>query len=201
MKSNINFVLKFLIGAFILTASVSCKKEAASATPILKGVDYEFTIVYDGYTYKVKGNSAKDEGFRGPIVNECIASDAKFVQLSIKDVTFHNFITGRPMTCLMGVAGNFVKGTNMLTVDLSFVRFYKNQNACPGCNGGGNNQLPFNITDLGTPSTGSIGTPNFVFGNTIKGKYSGTVYTVPAGSNNATVPHSLSIDFVCVRQY
>jgi hypothetical protein len=193
-----------IVKLLLLMSLFSCTRESLNnngTTPSNTGVDYGFTIIYDGYTYKIKGNTLKDNGFSGPIINKCIATKAKFIELSITDVTSHNFISGKPMKCDMNVVDNFVKGINMLTLNLSFVSFYKNQNACPGCNGGGDNRLPFNIIDLGTPSTGTLGTPNYVFGKTINGKFSGTVYTVPAGSNNATVPHSLSIEFICVRQY
>ena len=195
--------VNFLFIVFFL--GVSCEKSNtdnnSNSNNPSTGVEYLFTITYDGTVYSIKGNTANDQGFQGPTVNKCIAQKAKFISLSITDVTNKNYVSGKPMSCNMNVVDNFVKGNNLMTVALSFVDFYKNKDACPGCNGGGDNRLPINITDLGTPSSGTLGSQNFVFGSTIKGSYSGTVYTVPAGSNKATVAHSLSINFICARQY
>lgn len=204
--ANQFYLCRYRVFGFIaiMFSLISCSKESTNSntnSAQLKGVNYEFTIKYDSEVYSVKGNTANDEGFQGPTINKCIAQKAQFIYLSITDVTNKNYVTGKPMRCTMNVVNNFVPGNNLMTVTLSFVKFYKNKGACPGCNGGGDNRLPINLTDLGTPSTGALGTSNYVFGNTLKGTYSGTVYTVPAGSNNATVAHSLSINFVCVRQY
>jgi hypothetical protein len=169
-------------------------------------VDYEFTITFDEIVYKVKGNTGKDAGYSGPTINNCFAKGAKYIDFSIKDVTYYNYVSGKPIECFLSLPSNFTSGINMMSMQLSFngvsnYSYYKNEGACPGCNGGGDNSLPINITDLGTPLTGKIGTSNVIFGNTIKGSYTGVVYTVPSGSNNATTPHNLSIDFKAVRQY
>lgn len=191
---------------FILLQSCSSGDSSSGANNATSGnVDYEFTFTFDGIVYKVKGNTQKDAGYNGPTVNKCIAQNAQFIYLSIKDVTYYNYVSGKPIECILYVGGNFTPGINMMPMQLNFgggsYSYYKNQGACPGCNGGGDKSLPFNITDLGTPLTGTIGTSNVIFGNTIKGSYTGVVYTVPAGSNNATTPHNLSIDFKAVRQY
>ena len=190
---------------FLMLQSCSSGDSSNTNNTTSSNVNYEFTITYDRIVYKVKGNTAKDAGYKGPTINSCIATDARGISFSIKDVTYYNYLSGSPFECNLYVNGNFTSGTNLMTVNLYFnggyYSFYKNQGACPGCNGGGDNRLPINITDLGTPLTGTIGTSNVIFGNTIKGSYSGVVYTLGQGSNNATVPHNLSIDFIAVRQY
>lgn len=184
----------------------SCSSGSDSNNNITtSNVDYEFTVVFDGIVYKVKGNTAKDSGNKGPTVNNCIAKRSQELYFSIQDVTYHNYVSGNPFECFIDVKGNFISGTNIMNVKLYFngypYSFYRNKGACYGCNSGEENSLLINITDLGTPLTGTLGTSNVIFGNTIKGSYKGVVYTIPQVSTKATVPHNLSIDFIAVRQY
>jgi hypothetical protein len=59
--------------------------------------------------------------------------------------------------------------------------------------------VPLNITDLGTETIGTGG--DTVFGNTIKGNYSGTVYLQPIGVVSHSIPLQLTIDFKAIRFY
>lgn len=201
-----NIIFKLLTISFVILQSCSPESDSNTNNTTSGSVDYEFTVIFDGIIYKVKGTTSKDANYSGPTINNCIAKEAKFIGLSIKDVTNYNYVSGKPIICNLFSYSNFTFGTNFMEMTLSFNggfydTYYKNQGACPGCNGGGDNRLPIIITDLGTPIAGVIGNSNVIFGNTIKGRYNGVVYSVPAGSNKATTPHNLSIDFKAVRQY
>ncbi len=200
MKKISVYILTF----FLLT---NCNKNNENSNAATGNTDYEFTVTFDSQIYKVRGNTANDPGYKGPTTNKCIATNKNmgYIELSIQDITWHNYLSGNPFKCGISITPSFTAGTNLMTVNLYFNGFiysyYKNYNANPGANGGGDNRLPIFISDLGTPLTGVLGESNIIFGNTIKGSYSGVVYTIPSGSNNATVPHNLSINFKAVRQY
>lgn len=160
-------------------------------------VDYEFNLTVDNYIYRVKGNTKNDAGFKGPIKNLCTAYGAWSINLSITDVTYSNYVSGNPKNLFLSSSTYFVKGINYLNTNLPF---YKDYYAAPGT-GATNDRLPVNITDLGTPSTGTLGTSDYKYGNTVKGSYSGVMYSIPSGSNYATTPHNVSFDFKVVRLY
>jgi hypothetical protein len=159
-------------------------------------VNYSFTVINDGVTYKVQGNTINDFGFKGPVNNKCTASIPTQVSLKITDPTYSNYVCGNPMNLLLVSANPFTLGTNYMDTNWNLYHQYAN----PGASGA-NTTIPITITDLGTPSVGVLGTSNYRFGNTIKGYYTGTYYSIPSGSNVATVPHNISIEFEAVRLY
>lgn len=185
----------------------SCSPESSSNTNNTTGnVDYEYTITFDGITYKVQGNTAKD-AYNGPITNYCFAQQYQLAGLnfSIKDVNYYSFVSGAPLfTLFLQSTSNFTLGTNLMNFGIVVNgvsnSYYKTPGICPSCSYGSvvENRLPINITDLGTPLKGTIGTSSVIFGNTIKGNYSGVVYSVGPGSIYTNVPHNLSINFKAV---
>lgn len=183
---------------FLMLQSCSSgdKNSDSSTDNKSNNVDYKFTYIIDGNVYKVSGNTANDFGNNGPKSNLCTAYNAKQIVLSITDPTYSNFVSGSSFNIILNVPDNFGLGINKMSTNKNF---YK-QNACPGCSGS-DTSIQVEITDLGTPSIGDLGTPNFKYGNTIKGHYSGVYYSIPSGSNNATIPHTVSIDFEAVRLY
>ena len=67
------------------------------------------------------------------------------------------------------------------------------------------NRIPISITDLGSTSTNSEGNGGsnynqYIFGQTLKGNYSGTIY-LQGNNGQFTVPVQLSIDFKALRRY
>ncbi len=162
-----------------------------SSSSSSNNVNYSFTIINDGIVYKVQGNTANDYGFAGPVNNECTAISPGGLRFTITDPTYSNYLTGNPIDLNL-YSGPLVLGTNLMSTSWYLTTQYA---------GPSNGRIPINITDLGTPSIGDLGTSNYRFGNTIKGNYSGTYYTKPSGSNIATVPHTLSIEFEVVRLY
>jgi hypothetical protein len=192
----------FLISITFLILQACSSNESNSntnSTTSSGNVDYEFNVTIDNYVHKVKGNTANDEGFKGPLKNKCTATGAWSIALSITDVSYSNYVTGIPnsFTLFASSPTNFVLGTNYMNTTIPY---YKNYGASPGA-AAANNAIPVIITDLGTSSTGTLGTSNYRYGNTIKGYYKGVLYSLPAGSNNATEPHNVSIDFKAVRLY
>jgi hypothetical protein len=159
-------------------------------------VNYRFKLTIDGIVREVKGNTANDYGYKGPINNKCTATEPNFIVLSITDPTYSNYVSGSPVAFFLSNISPFVLGTNRVQTPLNLYR----QNANPGTSHS-DTSINIIITDLGTPSVGDLGTSNYRFGNTIKGNYSGTFYSKPSGSNYATVPHSISIEFEAVRLY
>ena len=152
-------------------------------------------VTFEGKEYKVKGNTLDDAGNEGPTVNKCIAKKASLINLTIEDVTYHNHVSGNPFRCYMTANDNFILGINTMIVILYFngekINFTDWENKNTGL-------LPIEITDLGTPITGILGTSNVAFGNTLKGKFNGNIFTFPKGSRT---PHRLIMDFKAVRQY
>lgn len=158
-------------------------------------VNYSFTIINNGITYKVQGNTANDYGFNGPINNKCTSTNPGGIQLTITDPTYSNYVRGNPLNFYLSSC-SLVLGTNLMQTPWNLYGQYAN----PGASGS-DTRIPITITDSGTPSIGNIGTSNYRFGNTIKGRYSGIYYSIPSGSNVATIPHTLSIEFEAVRLY
>jgi hypothetical protein len=185
--------------AFLLLQSCSSSESSPSSSSDAnsRNVDYEFNLTIDNNTYKVRGNTKDDAGFRGPVKNLCTANGAWSIKLSITDVTYWNYLSGNPKSLFLSSSTFFVKGINYLNTDLGFYKMY---NAAPGT-AATDDRIPVNITDLGTPSTGTLGTSDYKYGNTLKGNYTGVMYTIPAGSNRATTPHNVSFDFKAVRLY
>jgi hypothetical protein len=180
----------------VLQSCSSGDDNSSSSSTSNNNVNYSFTIINDGVVHKVKGNTANDYGFKGPVKNKCTASlgsqyGQSGITLTITDPTDSNYISGKPIDISI-FGAPFVLGTNFMGTS-----WYLTTER----SGASNGYIPINITDLGTPSTGSIGTSNYRFGNTIKGHYSGNYYTKPSGSNSATVSHTLSIQFEAVRLY
>ncbi len=163
-----------------------------SSSSTSNNVNYSFTIINDGVVYKVQGNTANDYGDSGPINNRCTSSSTGSIRLTITDPTYSNYVTGNPVEFYLS-GGPLVLGTNLMQTPWDLYYQYGGL--------GTDTRIPINITDLGTPSIGDIGTSNYRFGNTIKGSYSGTYYSKPSGSNIATIPHTLSIEFEAVRLY
>ena len=190
--------MKKLIYLFSLAFLIlqACSSDDSSNSNINNNnVNYSFTIINDGITYKVQGNTANDYGFNGPINNKCTSTNPGGIQLTITDPTYSNYVRGNPLNFYLS-SGPLVLGTNLMQTPWNLYRQYAN----PGASGS-DTRIPITITDLGTPSIGNIGTSNYRFGNTIKGRYSGTYYSIPSGSNVATIPHTLSIEFEAVRLY
>jgi hypothetical protein len=158
-------------------------------------VNYSFTIINDGIVYKVQGNTSNDYGFKGPINNKCTANSPNGVSLTITDPSYSNYVSGNPINFYL-YNGPIILGTNLMQTPWNLYHQY----ATPGASGS-DTRIPITITDLGTPSVGDLGTSSYHFGNTIKGHYSGTYYSIPSGSNTATVPHTISIEFEAVRLY
>jgi hypothetical protein len=183
----------FLLSITFLILQSCSSGDSSSSTS--NNVNYSFTIINDGIVYKVQGNTANDYGYSGPINNKCTSSNPGGIQLTITDPTYNNYVTGNPVNFYLS-SGPLVLGTNLMQTPWNLYRQYAN----PGASGA-DTRIPINITDLGTPSIGDIGTSNYRFGNTIKGSYSGTYYSKPSGSNIATIPHTLSIEFEAVRLY
>jgi hypothetical protein len=187
-----NKIIFFISILFILLQSCSSGDNSSNSSSN-NNVNYSFTIINDGVIYKVKGNTANDQGFKGPISNKCTANllNESGITLTITDLTNSNYVSGNPINIYLS-GSPLVLGTNYMSTNWYLTTQYA---------GASNTRIPITITDLGTPSTGSIGTSNYRFGNTVKGHYSGNYYTIPPGSNSATVSHTLSIQFEAVRLY
>ena len=189
-----------LLGIIFLTlqscSSGDSSNSSSNNNSSNNNVNYSFTIINDGIVYKVQGNTANDYGFKGPVNNKCTASIPGQVYLTITDPTYSNYVAGNPMTFLLSSVNPLTLGTNLMDTSWNLYHQYAN----PGASGA-DTKIPIIITDLGTPSVGDKGTPNYHFGNTIKGHYNGTYYSIPPGSNVATVPHTISIEFEAVRLY
>jgi len=177
--------------------SCSPKDDSVNIDDNTGGVDYEFTIKLDDKVYAIKGNTSKDSGFITKINNSGFAMlSANQIILKISDPTYYNHLQGGSINLLLQGIGGYSLGNNKMSFNLPY---YPNYNASPGT--GALKYIYIQITDLGTPSVGNIGDADYKYGNTIKGNYSGTIYSVPSGSNNATIPHSFSIDFKVPRLY
>ena len=183
----------YLLSIFILQSCTS--GDSSSSNSNNNNVNYSFTIINDGIAYKVQGNTANDYGFKGPVNNKCTSANTGGIQLTITDPTYSNYVSGNPINFYLS-GSPLILGTNLMQTPWNLYRQY----ADPGASGA-DTRIPINITDLGTPSIGDIGTSNYRFGNTMKGSYSGTYYSKPSGSNIATIPHTLSIEFEAVRLY
>jgi hypothetical protein len=154
-------------------------------------VDYEFTIKIDDNVYAIKGNTINDNSSVRDLNNTGFAWwEAKTITFKITDPTYSNYVSGNSFYFRLDCAGNFKKGYN--NVSYSGISYVTST---------GNNSILLDITDLGTPSVGVIGSKDYKYGNTVKGNSSGTLYSKPPGSNNATVPHKYSIDFMVPRLY
>ena len=174
----------------------SCSSGDSSNNKTTTGnVNYGFTLTVDGKIYKVKGNTSNDYGYKGPNNNKCTAVGPNGILLTITDPSYSNYVSGSPVDFYLS-GSPIVLGQNLMQTPWNLYHQY----ASPGASFS-DTRIPIIITDLGTPSIGDIGTSNYHFGNTVKGNYKGTYYSIPSGSNNATVPHTISIEFEAVRLY
>jgi len=177
-------------------------------------VDYEFTITINGQVNKIKGNTTGGIPFptgSHQVNNTCYAhSDNSYVLLQINDVTAPNFVSGQNLKCQIDFS-NLLLGINQaqvsffggyvqtLATSLGAINFYY-QTTSGADNNLNQHILPINITDLGNTSTNYTG-PQYNFGQTIKGNYSGTIYLSNTTNGQFTIPVQLSIDFKALRMY
>jgi hypothetical protein len=224
---NIIFIIAFTSLLFSCSSdsnNSSSNNGNNNGNSFTNSMDYEFTITINGVVHKVKGNSR--DGIPsgtfgiGNISNKCLSiNNSSFgasVQLGINDVTTPNYISGQNLECLIQFP-NLLLGSNQATVyfqggyfqtlaaSLGTSSFYF-QTVSGSLNSAIFNKLPINITDLGTTSAnylgiGGSGFNQYVFGQTLKGNYSGTIYLPNSTNNQYTIPVQLSIDFKVLRQY
>jgi hypothetical protein len=195
-------------------------------------MDYEFTITINGEVHKVKGNTTNGipYGFtsaNNQINNKCFAFNGGpsnvSCNFSINDVTAPNYVSGQNLECQISFP-NLLLGINQATVVFLGGYFVTLSTSLGGTSNGsplpfqtviGTNdsstlfKLPINITDLGSTSTnseggGGINYNQYIFGQTLKGNYSGTIYIGRFSTTQGIVydiPVQLSIDFRALRRY
>jgi hypothetical protein len=187
-------------------------------------MDYEFTITVNGVVHKVKGNTTSGipygiiNNIQHLINNKCfaiISGTSVISDLAINDVTAPNYMSGQNLECLIQFP-NLLLGSNQATVyfqggyfqtlatSLGASSFYF-QTVSGTLNSQIFNKLPITITDLGSTSTNSVGNGGsnynqYIFGQTLKGNYSGTIY-LQNNNGQCTIPVQMSIDFKVLRQY
>jgi hypothetical protein len=189
-------------------------------------MDYEFTITINGEVHKVKGNTTNGipNGYINSIVhtinNTCYAiigvQSSVIAFFAINDVTTPNYISGQNLECQIQFP-NLLLGSNQATVNFvggyfqtlatslgaSSSYFQTVSGSSPSSQT--LNKLPITITDLGSTSTNSDGNGGsnynqYIFGQTLKGNYSGTIY-LQGNNGQFTVPVELSLDFKALRRY
>lgn len=197
-------------------------------------MDYEFTIIINGEVHKVKGNTTNGipygmtQSASHWINNQCdIIQSAPFkvITLKINDVTASNYVSGQNLECQI-LLPNLLMGTNQATINFIGTYFgtlsaslggystssgnthgFSNFQTIIGAAGQSSSRiLPITITDIGTttnyPQTPPL--PQYNFGETLKGNYSGTIYIGRASTTQGIVydiPVQLSIDFKALRMY
>ena len=98
---------KLLTGLFFISLFItSCKKQdpapAPAPPPTFNNVDYGFTIIFDGVTYKIKGNTAYGTlyGNFGSAVPTNMAYSSQYiganntVQLQLKSLLEPTYVSG-----------------------------------------------------------------------------------------------------------
>ena len=185
---------------FLLVFTTSCKKK--DYTPTFNNVDYGFTLVLDGVTYKIKGNTVNGSFFSTPKLENLSYFDSRNLFFELKNTTEQNYISGNLINVRIEFANTIVTGNNnQVTVQFS--------NLIPGFtttptttfNAATFNKInDFVITDAGVKSVYDNTYGKWNFGTTLKGSYSGTIYTRTSNSNtNFTIPKAISIEFEAYR--
>lgn len=189
-------------------------------------VDYEFTITINGEVHKIKGNTVNGipNGYINStshtINNKCFAligsQSSVISHFAINDVTAPNYISGQNLECQISFP-NLLLGSNQaivnfnggyfqtLATSLGALNFFFLTTSGALSNNQTINRIPISITDLGSTSTNSEGNGGsnynqYIFGQTLKGNYSGTIY-LQGNNGQFTVPVQLSIDFKALRRY
>ena len=188
-------------------------------------MDYEFTITINGEVHKVKGNTTNGIPYGSTtniqhlINNKCFAiiqGTSVISDLAINDVTAPNYMSGQNLECQISFP-NLLLGSNQATVNLVGGYFQSLATSLGAISpyfqtvSGSSpssqtiNKLPITITDLGSTSTNSVGNGGsnynqYIFGQTLKGNYSGTIY-LQGNNGQFTVPVELSLDFKALRRY
>ena len=189
-------------------------------------MDYEFTITINGEVHKVKGNTTNGipYGYNNTVVhqvnNKCYAiigtGSSVISYFAINDVTAPNYISGQNLECQITFP-NLLLGSNQATVNfvggyfqtlassLGALSYYFQTVSGSSPSSQTLNKLPITITDLGSTSTNGEGNGGsnynqYIFGQTIKGNFSGTIY-LQSNNGQFTIPVQLSIDFKALRRY
>ena len=220
---------KLILFLTIIALSFSCSSDSNNSNnnnnnSFTNSVDYEFTITINGEVHKIKGNTVNGipNGYINStshtINNKCfalISGSSVVSNIAINDVTTPNYISGQNLECQINFP-NLLLGSNQATVyfiggyfqtlatSLGTSSFYF-QTVSGTLNNQIFNKLPITITDLGSTSTNSEGNGGsnynqYIFGQTLKGNYSGTIY-LQNNNGQFTIPVQISIDFKALRQY
>jgi hypothetical protein len=218
---------KLILILTITTILFSCSSDSNSSNnnnSFTNSMDYEFTITVNGVVHKVKGNTTSGipygitNNIQHLINNKCfaiISGTTVVTDLAINDVTTPNYISGQNLECLIQFP-NLLLGSNQaavyfqggyfqtLATSLGASSFYF-QTVSGALNNQIFNKLPITITDLGSTSTNSVGNGGsnynqYIFGQTLKGNYAGTIY-LQGNNGQFTIPVQISIDFKALRQY
>jgi hypothetical protein len=220
---------KLILFLAVIALLFSCSSDSNSSNnnnsnSFTNSMDYEFTITINGEVHKVKGNTTNGIPYGSTtniqhlINNKCfaiISGTTVISDLAINDVTTPNYISGQNLECLIQFP-NLLLGSNQATVYFQGGYFQTLaaslgasssyfQTVSGSLNSSIFNKLPVTITDLGTTSAnyqgnGGSNYNQYIFGQTLKGNYSGTIY-LQGNNGQFTVPVQLSIDFKALRQY
>ena len=195
----------------ILTILSACNKSDSNINPNAQNVDYEFTITINGLSHKIKGNTVNGAPFGTPTPNTCYASNPSgLVLLAINDVSASNYKSGKVLKCTISLP-NLALGVNnaMLQFDISTGGYFSNLTDSLGAypfgfsttiGGTIGNNIPFNITDLGSaPTTYTFPSFGYNHTKTLKGNFNGILYMQNKKTAVNDIPINISIDFKAVR--
>lgn len=214
---------KLILSLAVITILFSCSSDSNSNSnnPSNGNVEYEFTITINGIVHKINGNTANgynDGSSSSSANNSCrswIQGNFHGIFLSISDITESNHVNGNDISCSISLPSThlgiidaqvLISGEAMNSFVTSSSASSQNFVVTNGTNNTNSltynamvNRVPLNITDLGTETIETGG--DTVFGNSIKGNFSGTVYLQPSGVVSHTIPLQLTIDFKAIRFY
>ena len=196
---------KLLTGLFFISLFItSCKKqEPTPPTPIFNNVDYGFTVILDGVTYKIKGNTLNGTFFNTPpLKNISYFTGGRNVYLELKSIAEPNYISGNLLNIDIDFANNFnIGNNNPVTVQLSnLTQGFTSSPTTTFSTATFNKINDFVITDIGVKSVYDNANGKWNYGTTLKGNYSGTIYTRTSNTNNNfTIPKPISIEFEAYR--
>ena len=126
------------------------------------------------------------------------------IYLELKSTTEQNYVSGTLCNLNINIVNRLLGSNNVVTIlssQLLPLGFTAVSTTSANYNPSNFSKLNnFVLTDLGTPSVYNNTYGKWNYGNTLKGSYTGTIYTRSSNaSNDYIIPKTISIDFEAYR--
>ena len=122
----------FLVSIVSIILLVGCKDSNNNPPTITNSMDYEFTVIIDGVSNKVKGTIDNPVNYNLLFGNSNIPISSYLTynsqSLSIKDISHPNYVEGYPFSLIINYENNILgKVGALLSFDGSPSSFYRNK--------------------------------------------------------------------------